>query len=257
MTRKARVLPALLLVCACACVAAVTVAWASQTATVHASFTPDKLGSPTNLSATATFATATGAPPPPITKLIAYVPAGVTIDTHGASTCVAQKLEELGAGGCPSSSRAGFGGGIALLELAKEVIREPFTVDIFLAPKEDGRLAFLAYVIAVTPASVELVLKARQIPAPKPYGFGFLVEVPLIPTLPGASNASVESTFLTFGSANVAYYETVHHKRTLVHLEGLIEPKSCPSGGFPLQATLDFADNSTLTAATTIPCPSG
>jgi hypothetical protein len=253
MTRKARVFIVLALVGACLFVAAF--AWASQSAAIHASFTPNRLGAATNLSATATFTSNTATLPPPVTKLTAFVPAGVHIDTRGASTCTAQELQQQGASGCPVTSRGGFGGGVALLELGKEVIHEPFTLDIFLAPSEHGHLAFLAYLIATAPASVELVLKAREIPAPKPYGFGFSVEVPPIPTIPGASDASIESAYFTFGSTNVAYYETVHGKRKLVHINGLIEPRSCPRGGFPLETIVDFADSTTTTATTTIPCP--
>ena len=253
MTRTSRVLVALTLVGAC--LFATTLAWASQSAAVHANFTPNRLGAVTNLSATATFTSNTGTLPPPITRLTAYVPAGMRIDTRGASTCPAQLLRQRGASGCPVASRAGFGGGVALLQLGSEILHEQFTVDIFLAPSEGGHVAFLAYLTGTAPASIELVLTAREIPAPKPYGFGFSVEVPPISTIPGASDASIESAFFTFGATNVAYYETVHGKHKLVHLEGLIEPKRCPRGGFPLATTVDFADSSTSTATTTIPCP--
>ena len=253
MTRTVRVLVALTL--AGACLFAATLAWATQSAAIHANFTPNRLGAATNLSATAIFTSNTGTLPPPITRLTAYVPAGMRIDTRGASTCAAQELQQKGTNGCPVASRAGFGGGVALLQLGSEIIHEQFTIDIFLAPSQDGHLTFLAYLTATDPASIELVLTAKEIPAPKPYGFGFSVEVPPIPTIPGASDASIESAFFTFGATNVAYYETVRGKRKLVHIKGLIEPKSCPRGGFPLKTTVDFADSSTTTAATTIPCP--
>ncbi len=80
--------------------------------------------------------------------------------------------------------------------------------------------------------------------------------MPPIPTLPGASDASIEHAFLTFGSANVAYYKTVHGKRRLLHVKGLIAPSSCPRGGFPLMGTFAFADGTTTSSRTTIPCPS-
>ena len=52
----------------CACLIAVAVAWAGETVSVHASFTPEKLGAPTNLSATATFGATTAGPLPPAVK---------------------------------------------------------------------------------------------------------------------------------------------------------------------------------------------
>jgi hypothetical protein len=253
MRPRFRILLAVLLICTCLIVAAV--AWGAETLTFHASFTPDELGASTNFSATGRFGSTTPGLPSPVSEVKGYLPAGVKIDVHGAGTCTAATLEEDGPTGCPADSRAGFGGGVGLLELAKEIIHEPFTVDIFLGPSEDGHLVFLTYVDAVSPAVVELVLKAKEIAAPKPYGLGFSVEVPPIPTLPGASDASVESAFLTFGSKNVAYYETVHGKRKLLHVKGIVIPKTCPHGGFPVQGDIAFADGTTTTANTTIPCP--
>jgi hypothetical protein len=222
---------------------------------VHESFTPDELGASTNLSVTGEFASTAGALPSPITKFTIYTPAGMAVDTRGSGTCAAAKLEKLGPNGCPADSRAGFGGGVGVLELPKETIREPYTLDFFFAPKEKGHLALLVYASAVSPVIVELVVVAREIRAPKPYGIGFSVEIPLISTLPGASYASVESIFATLGATNVAYYKTVRGKRTLVHLRGIVVPRTCPRGGFPAEGTVDFADGTTLTVNPTIPCP--
>jgi hypothetical protein len=250
---KVRVLVGVLLVCTCLLLAAV--AWATNTLVVHESFTPDRPGAPTNLSITAQFLSDSGSPPSPITKLTLYAPGGLTLDTRGVGTCTAARLRERGPPGCPANSRAGFGGGVGVLQLPNQVIREHYTLDFFFAPREKGRLTLLAYASAVSPVAVELVVVARQVPAPKPYGLGFSVEIPPITTLPGASLASVESAFATFGATNVAYYETVKGKRTLVHLRGMIAPRKCPPGGFSSQGTIDFADGTTLTVNPTIPCP--
>lgn len=254
MLPKARITVAALLACACMSVAAV--AWAAETLTVHASFSPDRLGVPTNLSVTGKFGSTTGAPPSPITRLTAYLPAGTEVDARGAGTCAPAKLEVMGPSGCPADSRAGFGGGVGVIELAKEIIHESYTLDFFFGPTEDGHLAVLAYVQASSPVSFELVLVAKEIHGPKPYGLGFTVEVPPIATLPEASDASVESAFLTFGASNVAYFRTVHGKKTLLHVKGVVVPTKCPRGGFPLEGTLDFADGTALTVNPTIPCPS-
>lgn len=255
MTRKAGLLFGGLLTCACLLVAAV--AWATNTLTVTEAFTPDKLGAPTNLSITAQFASTTGKPPSPITKLTLYAPAGLGVDARGAGTCSEATLRLHGPQGCPATSRVGFGGGVGVIELPKQVIRERFTIDFFFAPREHGHLALLAYANAVAPVAVEITVIAKEVPAPKPYGLGFSVEIPPISTIPGAALASVESAFATFGSPNVAYYKTIHGKRTLVHLKGVVVPKTCPRGGFPTEGTIDFADGSTLTVNPTIPCPHG
>lgn len=253
MTLRARVLLGTLLACACLVVAAV--ALAADTLVVHESFTPDRLGAPANLSITAQFVSSTGAPPSPISKLTLYAPGGLGIDARGAGTCTATTLAQRGPSGCPANSRAGFGGGVGVIELSKSVIREPYTLDFFFAPSQHGHLALLVYASGVAPVPVELVVVAREVPAPKPYGLGFSVEIPPISTIPGASLASVESAFATFGAANVAYYEKVHGRRKLVHLKGMVVPKRCPRGGFPTKGTIAFADGTTLTVTPTIPCP--
>jgi hypothetical protein len=255
MTRKVRLLLGGLIAAACLLLAGI--AWASNTLTVHEAFTPDKLGAPTNLSITAQFTSTTGGPPSPIAKLTLYAPAGLGIDARGAGTCAAIALQLHGPSACPANSRVGFGGGVGLIEFPKQTIREHYTIDFFFAPREHGHLALLAYASTVAPVLLELTVIAKEVPAPKPYGLGFSVEIPPISTLPGATLASVESAFATFGSPNVAYYETVHGKRTLVHLKGVSVPKRCPSGGFPTEGIIDFADGSTLTVNPTIPCPHG
>jgi hypothetical protein len=253
--RRIKAQTLLIALIACACFLPVAIALAADTLVVHESLTPDKLGVPTNLSVSANFLSSTGSPPSPIAKLTLYAPAGLRIDARGAGICNQSVLTQRGPSACPANSRAGFGGGVGLVELPKSVIREPYTIDFFFGPAQHGHLALLAYASAIAPVPVELVVIAKEVPAPKPYGLGFSVEIPPISTLPGASLASVESAYATFGATNVAYYETVHGKRTLVHLRGMIAPKSCPRGGFPSEGKIDFADGATLTVNPTIPCP--
>ena len=136
-------------------------------------------------------------------------------------------------------------------------MHEPFTLDFFFAPPEHGHLRLLAYASGVSPIGVSLVMWRREIPAPKPYGLGFSVQVPQVSTIPGAAYASVESAFATLGAANVAYFKTVHGRRTLVHLKGLVVPRVCPAGGFPTRGSVEFADGATFTVNPTIPCPRG
>jgi hypothetical protein len=240
---------------ACTCLILATVAWATETLTSHVSFNPDKLGASTNVSATGEFHSTTPGVPSPTSKVVVYLPAGLEIDVRGAGTCVAAKLEASGPSACPADSRIGFGGGTGLLELAKEVIREPYTLELFLGPEENAHLVVLAYVDASSPASFQLVVVAKEIQAPKPYGIGFSVEVPPIPTLPEASNASLESVFLTVGDKNVAYYRKIHGKSRLLHVRGIVVPKACPAGGFPYEALVSFADGTSLTDTGAIACP--
>jgi hypothetical protein len=251
---RSRVLLAALAACACLAVAAL--AWAAQTLTVYTKFNPDKLGAPTNLSATVTFGSTTGGVPSPIRKVTAYGPAGLEVDLRGAGTCTAAILEgPAGPAGCPASSRLGFGGGVGLLELAKEVIQQPFTLDFFLGPRENGHTVILVYVNSTTPVSYQLVVTVREVQGPRPYGWGVTFEVPLIMTLPGASYASVEKSWFTIGDTKVGYYEKVHGRRRLVHVRGIVVPRTCPRGGFPYEVQIAYEDGTSSTYKGAYPCP--
>jgi hypothetical protein len=239
------------------CAALAGIAWAGSTLTVKEEFTPDRLGAPTNLSITAAFTSSADVPPAPVSTLTLYAPAGLQIQARGAGRCTEAVLERRGPAGCPADSLVGFGGGVAVLALPGELVHEPFTLDFFFAPPEHGRLRLLAYANGISPIGVSLVVVAREVPAPKPYGLGFSVQVPKVSTIPGAAYASVESAFATLGAANVAYFKTVHGRRTLVHLKGLVVPRRCPAGGFPTRGSVEFADGATFTVNPTIPCPRG
>jgi hypothetical protein len=229
-------------------------AFAAVPFTVESSFTPDRLGAPANLSVNAAFG-ADGTAPVPIGHVLAYGPAGLKVDVAGAGACQQSSLEKDGPAGCPADSRIGFGGGVGLERLGGELIKEPFTLDLFLAPRQAGRLAILLYVHATNPVAIELVILAKEVHGPKPYGFGVEFAVPPIATVPGAPYASVESGYLTVGSQHIAYYRGIAGHRRLVHVKGLIVPRSCPRGGFPFKVTVGFLDGSSNTDTYTAPCP--
>jgi hypothetical protein len=256
--RAARIALTALVVCASASFANVTSAGAtpSQAFTFDAAFTPNVLGASTNVSATMDFAPALGVPEP-LSDVVAYGPAGLSIDVHDIATCEPAELETAGPSGCPARSRVGFGGGVGILEIAGAPVKEPYTLDFFLAPREHGRLAILIYVDAESPVAVHLVLTAKEVQGPRPFGFGLAVAIPPLATFPGAAGASVESSYASIGGANVAYYETIHGRRRLAHVKGVLAPATCPRGGFPFEAFVTFAGGATSTAAYASPCPSG
>ncbi len=245
----------LLLACTCAALAGIARA-GGDALTVKEAFTPDRLGAAANLSITASFASSADVPPSPIDRLTLYGPAGLGIQAHDAGTCTEAVLERRGPVGCPADSRVGFGGGVAVVALPGQLTREPFTLDFFFAAPTHGRLRLLAYASGIAPAGASLVVVAKEIPAPKPYGLGFSVQVPQVLTIPGAEYASVENAFASIGASDVAYFKTVHGHHRLVHVKGLTVPKTCPSGGFPTRATVGFADGATFTVDPRIPCPS-
>lgn len=227
----------------------------SEGVEVRERFTPDRLGAPTNLSLTARFSAASAIAREPVRKFTVYAPAGLRIDARGAGTCLPQALERMGPAACPTDSRVGFGGGTGVLQLSSTTVHEAYTLDFFFASTRPHHMSLLIYASAVAPANIELTLLAHEVPAQAPYGIGFSVEVPPISVIPGAEAASIETAFATLGAANVAYYRTVHSRRELVRVRGLIAPRSCPSGGFPTQARIQFSSGRMQTLDPTIPCP--
>jgi hypothetical protein len=240
------------------CATLAGIAWAGGEALeVKEAFTPDKLGAAANLSITASFAASADVPPAPLQRLTLYGPAGLHVHARGAGTCTALVLEERGPAGCPADSRVGFGGGVAVVAFPDQLVREPFKLDFFFGSTARGRLSLLAYVSGTTPVTTGFVVVAKEIPAPKPYGLSFSARVPRVTTVPNASYASVESAFATLGASDVAYFETVRGRRSLVHVKGLTVPRACPVGGFATRAAIAFADGSTFTVDPRIPCPHG
>jgi hypothetical protein len=231
-------------------------AWGAATGVeVSERFTPDRLVASANLALTAHFAAPPGGAPAPVRKMTVYAPAGMAIGARGAAVCSRALLEQHGPEACPADARAGFGGGVGVLQLPSETIRESYTLDFFFSSTRPGHLSLLVYASARSPVNVELIVIAREVRAPAPYGLGFSVEVPPISTIPGAPLASIESAFASLGAANVAYYKNVHGHRRLVHVRGLVVPRRCPAGGFPSRAQIEFRDGESLTLDPKVPCP--
>lgn len=220
---------------------------------LEARLTPDALGVPTNLSSRMTLSDG-GALPGPASRLAVYGPAGLRLDLRGLATCRRTTLEADGPEGCPLESRLGFGGGVAAVDLGSQTVREPFTLELFLAPAERRRLTILIYASAKSPIAAQLVLTAREARGAPPYGFGLVVDVPPVDVLPEGASASIESSYVSLGSPNVAYYETVGGARKLVHVKGLIAPATC-SVGFAFEAIVTFADGTTSTGKYLSSCP--
>ena len=253
--RAGQIVGAMLCVAFLACAVPPLAAAEEQVTITEAGFSPDALGMPTNAFGSATITSTTGPVPSPIRHVNVYGPAGVTLDLEGTGVCNREALEQKGPSACPANSRAGFGGGQGVYELAGEIVEEKYAIDFFLSDNRPGHVAMLVYLTGHKPVSVEVTFTAVVVNGPKPYGLGFSVEVPQIKVLPEASNASAKTAFLTLGAKNVAYYKTVHGKRELQHVKGIVLPKHCPKGGWPVASQFTFEDGDMQLAKRTIRCP--
>lgn len=248
--RRIRVLVAALT--CCALLAAAAIALAAETVSIHAQFSPGKLGAPTSVSGSATIGSSGGPVPSPVTKVTIMGPSGMGLNLAGIGICDEERLRRRGPKACPRDSIAGGGTGRGAIELTATIIREPFTIRAFRGPNEGGHVTALLYVEAVSPVAIKMVYRARVLVEPKPYGLGLSFDVPPIPTLAGSSTAAVEQASLTLGASRY-----VHGRRGTFHTQGVVLPRTCPSTGFPIQTVLSFEDGATSAVKTAIPCPAG
>jgi hypothetical protein len=244
------------LACCAASLAGASPAIAEETVRItEAGFSPNVPGAPTDAFGSATIGSTDLPVPSPITHADVFGPAGLTLNLEGSQTCVRAQLERLGPSGCPANSKAGTGGGEGIYELAHEIIKEPYTLEFFLTDNQPGHVALVILLKGDSPVEIEVYLTATVITGPAPYGLGFSVEVPPIKVLPEASNASATSAFLRLGANGMTYRKKVHGHTRLLRVKGIILPKRCPRGGWPVASRLSFEDGQTVMAKSTVPCP--
>ena len=102
-----------------------------------------------------------------------------------------------------------------------------------------GGLEFFAY--GHSPAIIEVISKARYVNAGGNFSHELIAEVPLVETVPGAQDASVEHISVKVGSAIRKNGKTIYYGRV---------PDQAPQGRIPAKAELTFAGLGGLTQQT-------
>jgi hypothetical protein len=110
--------------------------------------------------------------------------------------------------------------------------------------QNNGLPAFEVLGQGYTPLDRRVVLSGAVRPDRAPYGEALSISIPAIPTLPLEPDASLVNFSLTIGPG----------KRTRDSNTVLV-PSRCPAGGFPFAAEFTYADGSTGSAFTAVPCP--
>jgi hypothetical protein len=181
--------------------------------------------------------------PPPLTGVKYYAPAGAKLHPQGFATCSPAVIEESGPAPCPKTSVAGPKGSFSgVVSFGAERVRETASVQPFFAP--GGNLEFFAD--GVTPVSIEILATGRVVSSAPPFGLEVIGEVPLIETVPGALDASLQEGTVTVGAA----YR--RGKRTIAYVT---LPQRCPQGSWPVKVELSFLGGATAEAAYEMPCP--
>ena len=189
--------------------------------------------------------------PPPLIGVRFYLPAGTRLHPAGFPTCSAETvLVEREPSKCPAGSHAGPPGTVqGIVAFGGTRVPEEASLESFFAP--GGGLEF--FTSGHDPVSLEIPSTATYENIAGAGGSGpvLISQVPLVETVPGAPDASVERITVMVGAAirihgRPVYYGTV--------------PASCPKAGFQVRTALTFAALGGLAQQTvdvqyTAPCP--
>jgi hypothetical protein len=250
-----RVLTAVaVLVCVCLPASAAAV---SEQATLHTSFTPNRLGQSTTIGFEFQVATTEGLAPPPLVGISLHMPAGMNyaVTTLGLSICQPEALAKHGSAACPPNSRLGFGNAFVEVPFGTESGHELPELEAFMGPSHKGNMVVLFYANGQTPVFAQLVFDGEVLPASGIFGSELATSVPLIPSVPNGPDVSIIKVKSTIGPSGLTYYKHVHGRSVPFQPVGIAVPEHCPRGGFPFSATFTFLDGSHASASTTSPCP--
>lgn len=229
----------------------------SESATLDASFSPNRLGVPTTITFGFHLATAEGTAPPPLTAMDLEMPAGMnyTTTTLGLAICQPAALAAKGLAGCPANSRLGYGSADVEVPFGTGAGHEIPEIQAVSGPSPKGNLTVLFYANGLFPVYAQLAFAGEVLPATGRFGSQLATTVPLITSVPGGPDVSVVSVTSTIGPSHLTYYKHVHGRRVSFHPRGVAVPERCPHGGFPFAANFTFLDGSHTSAQTTVPCP--
>lgn len=234
--------------------------WATApppSATLSASFKPERLGRRTTLGFGFQISAGADRVPPALTAVSLNYPQdlGIALSRLGLATCAETTLQTSGPRGCPADAIMGHGTALAEIALGPQVVQEGAPIAIVRASDREGHIALLFDAIGSTPLADSIVFPGTLLPATAPFGGAISIEVPLIPSVPGAPDVALVQLRSTLGPSRVVYYERVGARTLAYQPAGILLPDSCPAGGFPFAAEFSFVDGSRASATTVVPCP--
>jgi hypothetical protein len=241
---------------ATACAPARAVA-ASELATLHASFSPERLGASTTISFSFQLQTSEGLAPPPLTSMNLRLPAGMdyATTTLGLAICKPAAVLARGLGGCSPNSRLGHGSAYVEVPFGTGAGHEIPEIQAVMGPPHDGNTVVLFYANGEAPVYAQLVFAAEVLPDSGAFGSQLALAVPLVSSVPGGPAVSIVRVHTTIGPAGLTYYRHRHGRRVPFRPRGIALPERCPRGGFPIAAKFGFQDGSSTSASTSVPCP--
>ena len=229
----------------------------SEQASLHASFSPDRLGASTTISFSLRLSTSEGSAPPPLTAMDLRMPAGIsyTSTTLGLALCQPASLLAHGLAGCPANSRLGSGTAIVEVPFGTGSGHEIPEIQAVAGPSVNGNTVVLFYANGLYPISAQLAFAGEILPDSGRFGSQLDTNVPLVSSVPGGPDVSIVEVHTTLGPAHLTYYRHERGHLIAFHPRGVSVPDHCPRGGFPFAAEFNFQDGGHAGAETTVPCP--
>jgi hypothetical protein len=229
-------------------------------ATLHASFSPDRLSVSTTIGFSFTVRTADGLAPSPLTGMDLHMPAGMnyTETTLGLAECSKSTLEAHGGSACPGNSRLGSGSAAVEVPFGTGAGHELPEITAFMGPPgREGNMVVLFYVDGVTPVYGQYVFTGEVLPATGLFGSQLSTVVPLVESVADGPDVSIVRASAAIGPNHLTYHRRVHGKWQSFHPRGIAVPERCPKGGFPFKAQFSFQDGAQAQASAVVPCPRG
>jgi hypothetical protein len=232
-------------------------AQATETATMVTRFVPYRLGKPTTIDINLKITSTDGSVPGPVTGFVTHLPPALELvgSSLGLAICQPDSLLDGGLSGCSPNAQLGFGTATVEVPFGPEIVSETANVEALMGPPSGEQIVLLLYAEGLTPVLAQQVLPGILVIGSGPVGESINTTVPLVPTLPGAADASMTSMHMSFGPDHLTYYEKVHGKTVGYKPRGAALPKVCPRGGFHFFTDLTFQDGTAITVPSTVPCP--
>jgi hypothetical protein len=242
---------------ACLLAAAPAVSGAAERVTLHASFSPDRLGASTTIGFGFQISNTEGGAPAPLQGLDLRLPKGIDYltTTLGLAICQPAALAAHGLAGCSPNARLGFGSAYVEVPFGTSSAYEIPDIQALMGPPRDNNIVVLFYADGREPISAQLVFEGELIVGSGTLGGSLTAAVPLIPSVSAGPPVSIVSVQATIGPEHLIYYRHVGGRTVRFRPQGVSVPLRCPRGGFPFDAGFSFADGSTATAATAVACP--
>lgn len=226
-------------------VAFVTSAQAATSATVTAALSPNRLGANGAVNVAIEFADPTASLPAPLRSATLRFPAGLTLYVPHLRSCRAERLQALGAGGCPVASALGRGRAVVAAYIGSQFVAENVSLRLFLGPLQNLQPTVEVFGEGLRPFAEQVVLDGQVFAEAAPYGERLVLAIPPVATVPPEPDASITTFSLTVGANS-----RERRERATVRI-----PAKCPAGGFPLVGEFAYADGSSGAVRTAIPCP--